>query len=47
MAVVIYDKKTGEEVKLNHPIDAKEWVATGKYVEEKPKAKPTKTEAKL
>ena len=42
---VIYEKKTGKEVKLNHAIDAKEWLATGKYVKVKPVAKP-QTEAK-
>lgn len=34
--VVIYEKKTGKEIKLNHSVDAKEWLKTGNYVDKKP-----------
>jgi len=34
--VVIYDKKTGKPIEVKHSIDAKEWLATGKYVDKKP-----------
>lgn len=44
--VVIYDIKTGKEIKL-YPVDAKEWVATGNYSFDKPaKKKPQPTEEK-
>lgn len=33
---VVYDKKTGKAIELTHAVDAKEWVATGKYSDTKP-----------
>lgn len=40
--VIIYEKKTGKEIKLNYPIDAKEWLKSNLYTETKPKATETK-----
>lgn len=34
----VYDKN-GKEFKVPHAIDRKEWIATGKYFAENPKAK--------
>jgi len=34
----LYDKKSGKEHKVPHAIDVKDWLATGKYTKEKPKA---------
>ena len=42
---LIYDKD-GNEVKMPHAIDAKEWVATGEYFYEKPEEKPKVTRGK-
>lgn len=45
--MIIYEKKTGKEVEIKYPVDAKEWLATGDYVAEKPKGKTaTKEETK-
>ncbi len=40
--MVIYDKKGGE-INIPHRVDAKEWVASGDYFYDNPKAKkPTR-----
>jgi len=38
--MTIYDKK-GEAINIPHAVDAKEWLATGDYFKEPPKAKRT------
>ena len=44
MAIVIYEKKSGKAIELNHSIDVKEWIATGKYTDKKPSVKPQRQE---
>ena len=34
---IIYEKKTGKEIRLVHSVDVAEWLASKKYVEEDPK----------
>jgi hypothetical protein len=36
----VYNKKTGKETRLSHPVDAREWVNSGLYTSIKPSAKP-------
>lgn len=36
----VYDK-TGKEYKVPHSVDRKEWIASGEYFAENPKAKKT------
>ena len=38
--MVVYDK-SGKEFKVPHAVDRKEWLATGNYFVENPKAKKT------
>lgn len=35
----LFDKKSGKEYNVPHAVDAKEWLASGKYTDVNPKAK--------
>lgn len=35
----LYDKRSGKEYNVPHAVDAKEWLASGKYTDVNPKDK--------